>query len=232
MAHQVIFIPPERRYVRTSTIFDKEKDRPNDFDDDEYDGVFFYKKSNDYDLGTVYCFGGWNEARNSPSMKCFKYNVAKDTWKAIQGLPNPLYDFNLISISNRYIKFINNGRGGDEVGHWLYDYEIDGWHKIKIEPTSCVIVSNCQIGAFPLTLQYISEEGIIRKKQGIEHHEMIYFGGLDDPRVYKVTLFQLKEDGPWRMCVEGIDEDINVHTLLEDDRFFYNFPFYLEKPTP
>ena len=60
---------------------------------------------------------------------------------------------------------------------------------------------------------------------------MIYFGGIRDPRVYIVTLFQLKKDGPWRMNVKGIDEEINVHTLQEDDRFFYNFPFYLRKPT-
>ena len=31
--------------------------------------------------------------------------------------------------------------------------------------------------------------------------------------------------------MEGIDEDITVHTLVEDDRFFYNYPFYLRKPT-
>ena len=33
------------------------------------------------------------------------------------------------------------------------------------------------------------------------------------------------------MTIEGIDEEINVHTLLQEDRFFYNFPLYLEKPT-
>ena len=57
---------------------------------------------------------------------------------------------------------------------------------------------------------------------------MIYFGGISDPRVYKVTLTQGQK---WTMLVEGIDEDITVHALIEDDRFFYNYPFYLRKPT-
>ena len=58
---------------------------------------------------------------------------------------------------------------------------------------------------------------------------MIYFGGIPDPRVYKATLWQDKET--WRMSIQGIDEELNVHTLQENDRFFYNFPFYLNQPT-
>ena len=137
----------------------------------------------------------------------------------------------MLTLSNRYIKLINNGRGGADTGHWLYDYKIDGWHRIQIEPESCVINAVCQVGAFPLPQHYMSEDGLKRRRQGLEHHEMIYFGGISDSRAYKVTLFQLQKDDPWRMTVKGIDEEINVHALQEDDRFFYNFPFYLRWPT-
>ena len=48
MAHQVIFIPAEKRYLKASKIFDKEIRMPFDFADDEY-GDFFYKRQKDYD---------------------------------------------------------------------------------------------------------------------------------------------------------------------------------------
>ena len=120
-------------------MFDNNKNLPNDFIADEF-GDFVYKKCDDLDLGTVYCFGGWND-QEFPSIRCFKYNVAKNTWKEIQNIPSTLYDFNLITFSNRYIKLINNGRSEEQTGHWLYDYKVDTWQKIQIQPESCVIMA-------------------------------------------------------------------------------------------
>ena len=59
MAHQAVYIAPERNYVRTSKVFDKYKERSSDFIDDE-NNDFFYKKCRESDLGAVYCFGGWD----------------------------------------------------------------------------------------------------------------------------------------------------------------------------
>ena len=82
MAHQVIFISPEKKFQRTSTVVDKFKERDSDFGDDECGDLYFYKKTSDYDLGTLYCFGGWDEIL-SPTVSSYKYDVASDKWKAI-----------------------------------------------------------------------------------------------------------------------------------------------------
>ena len=61
MAHSVIFIPPERRYSRTSRVCDTFLERENDFTDEGCGDLYFYKKSSDFDQGTVYCFGGLDD---------------------------------------------------------------------------------------------------------------------------------------------------------------------------
>ena len=61
MAHSVIFIPPGRRYTRTSRVADTFLERENDFTDEGCGDLYFYKKSSDSDRGTLYCFGGLDD---------------------------------------------------------------------------------------------------------------------------------------------------------------------------
>lgn len=117
--------------------------------------------------------------------------MVTNKWRTTQGMPSPDYDFNIITLSNRFLLFINQIAAITD--HWLYDYKINGWSKIKIDSRACTIVSDCQIGAFPIPVHYLSEEGLAIRLSGEEYHEIILFGGISDSKVYQMTLHTIKE---------------------------------------
>ena len=107
--------------------------------------------------------------------------------------------------------------------HNIYDYKEDKFIKILPTNSSMKLNASVQIGAFPVPFHLYSESDHKKMKECDEYIKLRYFGGIRDTCVYSVVVF--KQGNDWSIDIE------RQQRIKHEDRFFFNFAFYLQVPT-
>ena len=97
-------------------------------------------------------------------------------------------------------------------------------------------MANVQIGVFQVPLVCYNSTDIQLKSKCDEFVKLVYFGGLEDKNQYCVWV--IKQSDAWTIKIDRVYKSTESYHnnrrpcgILEEDRFFYNFAFYLPQPS-